>query len=512
MKLRDISRRIREGDQPNFAFALQGGLELSDIQTELLADFPETVYIANSQSFIFGKVQKETLLYLIDRQRAFRFQQILDSMNDGVIAVDETGRIFYANPAYVSILGVPLRRIMGKRIQSIEPASLLSQTVEKKIPLTSEKQLISSIKKYVSLRAVPLWNGETFLGAVSIFQDVTRLHRLDQEVQQMSSIVDEYSHRIRSQEIAEKMGIASYNKAFQTTIQKAATVALTDVPLLIRGESGTGKNAMAYYLHQCSGRREKPFIVVNCAAVPKEMMESELFGGSDRPGKLALADGGTLFLDEVEELTLPAQSRLLYYMKQDGGMEIGGGDAPLPNARIIASTSQPLEPLVEERRFRRELFFRLNTIMIDLPPLRERRDDIIPLANQFLSACNEKYHRSVLFSSQVYQELQKYDWPGNLQELKSYVERAVILADDSLPIIQWFGGQQDAPPETAGAEPGLSGRPLAEQVREFERQVVRETLKACGGNRTEAMKRLGLSRRTFYRKCGALSGTGSAKK
>ena len=105
MKLRDISRRIREGDQPDISFALQGGLELSDIQTELLADFPETVYIANSQSFIFGKVQKETLLYLIDRQRAFRFQQILDSMNDGVIAVDETGRIFYANPAYVSILG-----------------------------------------------------------------------------------------------------------------------------------------------------------------------------------------------------------------------------------------------------------------------------------------------------------------------------------------------------------------------------------------------------------------------
>ena len=504
MKLRDFSRRISSEDQPDFTYTIQGSQDLADLSAEQLADFPETVYIANSQEVVFGKVQKETLLYLLGCQQKFRFQQILDSMNDGVIAVDAAGRIFYANPAYTSVLGVPLRRILGRFIQDVEPGSLLNQALLKRTSFTSEKQLIPSIKKYVSLRAVPLWNGETFLGAVSIFQDVTRLHRLDQEVQQMSSIVDEYSHRIRSQEIAEKMGIASYNKAFQTTIQKAATVALTDVPLLIRGESGTGKNAMAYYLHQCSGRREKPFIVVNCAAVPKEMMESELFGGSDRPGKLALADGGTLFLDEVEELTLSAQSRLLYYMKQDGGMEVGGGDASLPNARIIASTSQPLEPLVEERRFRRELFFRLNTIIIDLPPLRERRDDIIPLANQFLSACNEKYHRSVLFSSQVYQKLQKYDWPGNLQELKSYVERAVILADDSLPIIQWFGGQQDAPSEAAGAEPGLSGRPLAEQVRKFERQVVRETLKACGGNRTEAMKQLGLSRRTFYRKCAEL--------
>ena len=338
MKLRDLSRRIREEDRPDISFALQGGMELSDINTDWLADFPETVYIANSQSVIFGKVQKETLLYLIARQREFQFRQILDSMNDGVIAVDETGRIFYANPAYVSILGVPLRRIMGKRIQSIEPTSLLSQTVEKKIPLTSEKQIIPSIKKYVSLRAVPLWDGETFLGAVSIFQDVTKLHRLGQEVQQMSDIVDEYSHRIRSQEIAEKMRITSYNKAFQTLIQKVATVALTDVPMLIQGESGTGKSAMAYYLHQCSGRREKPFLVMNCAAIPQNMMESELFGDNERPGKLMLADGGTLFLDEVEELTLPAQSRLLHYIGQKTTISA--------NARLLYQIRGSLHPLV----------------------------------------------------------------------------------------------------------------------------------------------------------------------
>ena len=491
MKLRDLSRRIREEDRPDISFALQGGMELSDINTDWLADFPETVYIANSQSVIFGKVQKETLLYLIARQREFQFRQILDSMNDGVIAVDETGRIFYANPAYVSILGVPLRRIMGKRIQSIEPTSLLSQTVEKKIPLTSEKQIIPSIKKYVSLRAVPLWDGETFLGAVSIFQDVTKLHRLGQEVQQMSDIVDEYSHRIRSQEIAEKMRITSYNKAFQTLIQKVATVALTDVPMLIQGESGTGKSAMAYYLHQCSGRREKPFLVMNCAAIPQNMMESELFGDNERPGKLMLADGGTLFLDEVEELTLPAQSRLLYYIGQNRDNNIGERTAALPDTRIIASAGQALEPLVDTKHFRRELFFQLSTIAVTLPPLRERRDDIIPLANQ---------------------DLQKYDWPGNLQELKSYVERAVILSDNGLPIVELPCDQKDAQAEGAEDDWKLRDRPLAEQMQEFEQRVIRETLKACGGNRTEAMRRLGLSRRTFYRKCKKLEGPPSAKK
>lgn len=176
MKLRDLSRRIREEDRPDISFALQGGMELSDINTDWLADFPETVYIANSQSVIFGKVQKETLLYLIARQREFQFRQILDSMNDGVIAVDETGRIFYANPAYVSILGVPLRRIMGKRIQSIEPTSLLSQTVEKKIPLTSEN-------RSYPLSKVCFSTGSSFVGWRNIFGCGLDLSRCDQAPQ-----------------------------------------------------------------------------------------------------------------------------------------------------------------------------------------------------------------------------------------------------------------------------------------------------------------------------------------
>lgn len=504
MKLREISKQIREEDRPDPSFSLQGEQEISALNEGLLADFPETIFIANSQSYIFGKVQKSTLLYLIGRQREFRFQQILDSMNDGVVVVDETGRIFYANPSYVSILGVPLRRIMGKQIQDVEPASLLSRAVRERVPLTSEQQVVESIKKRISLRVMPLWDGETFLGAVSIFRDITSIHQLNQEVRQMSGIVDEYSQRIRSQEIADKMGLTSYSKEFQTTIQKAATVALTDVPLLICGEGGTGKNAMAYYLHQCSSRRDKPFLVLNCSAVPADMIEAELFGDTHHAGKLMLADGGTLFLDEVEELPLPAQSRLLYYSQPD--RETGNPDssARLPNTRIIASTSRPLEPMVEERRFRRELFFRLNTITITMPPLRERRDDIIPLANQFLSACNEKYHKDVMLSARIYHELQVYDWPGNLQELKSYVERAVILSDSDLPVTEREERREAPEKEPAGSAEAVSDRTLSEQLRDFERSVMRKALDACGGNKTKAMERLGLSRRTFYRKYAEL--------
>ena len=170
---------------------------------------------------------------------------------------------------------------------------------------------------------------------------------------------------------------------------------------------------------------------------------------------------------------------------------------------MIASTSQTLEPLVREKRFRKELFFRLNTITVNLPPLRERRDDIIPMANRFLSECNEKYHRNVAFSSQAYQEMQHYSWPGNLRELKSYVERVVILADDSLPILE------PAEDSTAGNDQSIrafirNNQPLDQQVQLFETEVIRQALEACGGNRTAAMKQLGISRRTFYRKCAEL--------
>ncbi len=506
MKLRDFSKRIRAEDQPDFTCVLQGSRNISELTVEELAEYPETIYIANSQASVFGKVQKETLLYLIHRQQRFRFEQILDSMNDGVIAVDAAGRIFYANPAYVSVLGVPLRRILGKPIQEVEPSSLLNQALLKRMSFTSEKQLIPSIKKYVSLRAFPLWDGSEFLGAVSIFQDVTRLHQLNQEMRQMSGIVDEYSQRIRSQATAEKLGIASFNKALQTTIQKAATVALTDVPLLICGESGTGKNAMARYLYQCSSRREKPLIVVNCAAVPPNMIEEELFGdeGRQRQGKFALADGGSLFLDEIDELPLPVQTRLLYLLQRDGMTPGDHEEGGLPDVRLIASASQPLEPLVRERRFRKELFFRLNTITVALPPLRERQDDIVPIANRFLSECNEKYHRNVAFSPTVYRELQKYSWPGNLRELRSYVERAVILADDSLPVFERAEEQNCAESSQCAPRMPRSDAPLADQTKAFEAGVIQEVLQSCGGNRTAAMKRLGVSRRTFYRKCAEL--------
>lgn len=513
MRLKDIAHRIREGDRTDFVHALDGSGAIRALDTAAVASLPETVFIRDAQNCLVGKVDRDLLLYLMERQQGGRFEKILNRMSDGVIAVDETGRIYYANPAYTTVLGVPLRKIMGKFIQDIEPGSLLNRALLEQAPQVSEKQLVPSVGKYVSLRAYPLWDGETYLGAVSIFKDVTQLHQLNQEVQHMTGIVDEFSRQLQSQTIATDLGMITNNKTYHTTMEQAVAVARTDVPLLIRGESGTGKDVLAHFLHRCSSRRDKPLIIVNCAAIPDSLMESELFGyesgaftGADkggRKGKFELADGGTIFLDEIGDMPLLMQSKLLRVLQQ-GEIEKIGRQSRLPvDVRVIAATNQPLEQLITEKRFRQDLFFRINTVMLTIPPLRERPEDIAPLTNQFLKEYNEKYQKEVVFTPDVYHKIQRYTWPGNVRELRNYVERTVILTGNDWRKVE--------PPlevtseEVRSAPPAEDfSVPLDARVRAFERQAILAELERTGGNRTEAMERLHLSRRTFYRKCAEL--------
>ena len=492
MKVRDFMRQIRETDLADFEYTLEGSRPIQKLDPADIEQAPGTIYVKDEQGCLVGKVERETLLFLIRRQRNVDTVQILDEMHDAVIAVDAAGRIFYANAAYTTILGVPLRRIMGRFIQDIEPGSLLNRALLERQPQFSEKQLVPSVSKYVSLNAFPLWDGEdAFAGAVSLFRDITQIHRLSKEVRHMSGVVDEYTHRLQSQEAVGGLGIVTRDRAFQMIIQQAAVVAKTDVPLLIRGENGTGKDVLAHYLHQCSNRKDKPLIIVNCAAIPESLMESELFGyeggaftGADREGrkgKFELADGGTLFLDEIGDMPLLMQSKLLRVIQQ-GEIEKIGRQRNVPvNVRVIAATNQPLEEMIREKRFRQDLFFRLNTITLTIPPLRERTDDIVPLTNYFLDEYNRKYQKQVRFAPDTYQQLNSYTWPGNVRELKSYVERAVILSDGS------------SPPAVPKMTEPKSGTPAE-----------------AGPSVQVPAGSLELSRRTFYRKCAEL-GVGAKK-
>ncbi len=218
-------------------------------------------------------------------------------------------------------------------------------------------------------------------------------------------------------------------------------IAVSDIPVLIQGESGTGKSILAKYIHEHSLRRSEPFLSINCAAIPENLLESELFGYAPyaftdanpkgKKGLLSLANNGTLFLDEIGELALPLQAKLLNVIENCQFIPIGGKKTETVNIRIISATNKNLEQLIKEKNFREDLFWRLNIIDLKTPSLTERREDILPLSNFYLNIFNEKYQANKTFSKEVLEFFSNYSWPGNIRQLKNIIERTFIICKNS---------------------------------------------------------------------------------
>jgi transcriptional regulator with PAS, ATPase and Fis domain len=300
-------------------------------------------------------------------------------------------------------------------------------------------------------------------------------------------------------------------------LHRAAKVAKTDGTVLIRGESGVGKEILAAAIHHAGKRKNKPMVRVNCAAIPESLLESELYGYEEgaftgarrggKPGKFELANGGTLFLDEIGDLSPGLQAKLLRAI-QDKEIERLGGVRPIrTDVRIIAATNQDLEKKMEEKTFRQDLYYRLNAFPIHIPPLRERKDDLILLTDHFLAKFCKKYGKESGFANSALQVLIHHSWPGNVRELENVVEHAVIFCDG--PVIQ----TRDLPAylqnlpgnDTAGNHPILGT--LAERelnlpnlFAQVEKKAIEEALRKAGKNRSAAIRLLGISRATFYSK------------
>ena len=277
--------------------------------------------------------------------------------------------------------------------------------------------------------------------------------------------------------------------------------------MLVLGESGTGKELVAKGLHYGSARSEMPFIEVNCAAITETLFESELFGHekgaftdarSAKKGLLELADRGTLFLDEVSEMSLGSQAKFLRVLQDRVFRRVGGTRDIKVDVRIIAATNRPLEAFVKEGRFREDLYYRLNVIPVTLPPLRDRGEDVVPLARHFLAECNAAFHKSIRFLSPDAEALlASYDWPGNVRELKNLIERVVILAvSDRIEVA-------DLPPPVGGRRPNLAGFSAPDglvTLEEVERAYILQVIERLEGNKSRAAQVLGISRQTLRRK------------
>jgi two-component system response regulator HydG len=297
--------------------------------------------------------------------------------------------------------------------------------------------------------------------------------------------------------------------AFRRMMTLVDQVADSSATVLIQGESGTGKELVARAIHERSPRRSGPFVAVNCAALPETLLESELFGyekgaftgaGARKEGRFELADGGTLFLDEVADLSIVTQPKILRVLQEGEFERVGGTKTIRVDVRIVTATNQDLGQMVREKRFREDLYYRLNVITTNVPPLRERREDIRVLAQHFLRVYAAKNNRKLDgLSDEAVRRLEAYAWPGNVRELENVIERGVVLARGSIMELT------DLPEEIVGATPlpeGVLSVRIGTSLAEVERRLLEETLRATKGNRTLTAKLLGIDPKTVYRKLG----------
>jgi DNA-binding NtrC family response regulator len=296
--------------------------------------------------------------------------------------------------------------------------------------------------------------------------------------------------------------IVARSEAMREALRLAGRVAATDANVLVTGESGAGKDALALFVHALSKRAMGPFAKIDCAALPGELLESELFGyergaftgaTNAKPGRLEAAHKGTLVLDEIAHLSWDAQAKLLRVIERREFERLGGRRTVRVDARLLALTNVDLDDAVRRRAFREDLFYRLNVVRIHVPPLRERREDVGPLAEKFLEAYAAKHGRSARrFSPEALAALAAYDFPGNVRELANVVERAVIVAEG--PGV----GLKELPESVRAAAGVRARRTRRPTLAELESDYIREFLEAARGNKSEAARVLGISRKNLY--------------
>jgi DNA-binding NtrC family response regulator len=340
-----------------------------------------------------------------------------------------------------------------------------------------------------------------------IVAQAARLRRLETEVLRLRSELQLFSGFGR---------FVGTSAALESVLKQARAVADTSATVLITGENGTGKEVLARAIHEESTRRDGPFVAVSCAALPEQLIESELFGHvkgaftdakTDRAGRFEIADGGTLFLDEIGELSQAVQVKLLRAIEQREIQRLGSNDTVQVNIRLLTATNRDLELEVAEKRFREDLFYRLNVVPLRLPGLRDRREDIPLLATHFAAKAADKHNRPTPeLDPALVEALQEYEWPGNVRELENMIERLVVLTKgpllgvESLPEKMLHVRPESDAPASAEDETTLEGATIA-----LRRRMVIEALKAEGGNRGAAARRLRISRSYIHRLITELS-------
>lgn len=437
--------------------------------------------------------------------------QILKMTSDGFIITDTEGNVREINKQYADFFGKSRSEIIGKSILNIIPNSKMIDIVKHKF---SEED---AVHKYIDGEAkgnsvivsrsyVEDEDGNVVAGVAQVkfkVQTLAVAKKLMNEYEELEYYREEFQNQNRVDNI-----IGSDPK-FREIVKECLKVAKTDIPVLLTGETGTGKEVMAKALHTNSLRCDKPFVSINCAAIPFELLESELFGYMDgaftgakrggKKGKFQLANGGTIFLDEIGDMPSSMQAKLLRVL-QEKEIEPLGSEKSIPlDVRVVAATRQDLEAKMKDGSFREDLYYRLSVFNIHIPPLRERGGDSLELAKFFLDELNHKYKTYKTFSKAVKAYFLKYQWPGNVREVNNVVQSAYAISTENIIDINDIPArmlQQEKP----AINLDKNKKSLGQMVDDYEKEVILELLKKHKGNCLEAAKEAGIHKSNFYRK------------
>lgn len=428
-----------------------------------------------------------------------RLKAVIDSISEGVVALDKNGNIVESNAKLQKMFHLSKSELHGTNVAEVfkKPLSLLDVLANGREFFDREENIagkVFSISSMTTGRKIVNDQGEV-VGAVGIIKERKEVYRLVNRLAGAKAVFTFQSIVHGDQQMAK-------------TISMAEAVAQTDTRVLLEGESGTGKELFAQAIHNASQRQSGPFVAVNCSAIPRELIESELFGYVEgaftgakkggKPGKFELADGGTLFLDEVNSMPLDMQVKLLRVLQQNEVTRLGGEQAVPINVRIIAASNKSLEELVKEGHFRLDLFYRLGVVVLRIPPLRDRIKDIPMLFCHLLKKITEQTGKSFKYSlDELTPLLCSYDWPGNVRELENFIERAAVLAHDGEITAEHF-------PDKIKAKVGeKTGGPSNNYLAIKEREAIGKVLELYNGNISKAARSLGISRNTLYTKIKA---------
>ena len=460
-------------------------------------------------------------LYVFDdaKYKIKEMNMIFDSIDDSVIVINKNRIVEKANGAFMRITEADRKLYIGKSIYEILNEKYLEDSVSLKV-FESKKSVSMNVKykngTILTFTGKPIYDKDGEVSKViSTGRDITALVKLEEKLKKTEEQKEKYFLKLK--ELEEYLGanevIYSSDKMKQL-LNIAIKAAKKDSSIFIWGESGVGKEVMARLIHNTSRRKNKPFIAINCAAIPNELLESEFFGyeegaftGAKKHGKKGLfeeANGGTIFLDEIGELPLKMQSKLLRVIQENGFMRVGGREFIPIDVRYITATNLTKEQLSDHKRFRQDLYFRLGVIPINIPPLRERKEDIFPLVQYFLKHFNNKYNSRVRISNRVMKYMYRYDWPGNVRELKNIIERLVVLAESDVitheeyEMVSQFGVDNDNKDNSSEL---LNNKlmPLKEAHKILEENMIKKALQE-EPNIVKAAELLGIAPSTIYRK------------